>query len=418
MSGPGSAALREALAPGGRLHRFASPGPWLWLVLLAGAALRLGLVLFSQGTHDVAIWQSHAGWTHQHGLVGYYQRSPVFNHPPFAGWAMSELWALGKALDVPFRVLLRLPTALIDLGSAWVVLRLFAGSPARYLAFAACWLNPLAVILSAQHGNTDPAVAFAALLAVWAAARGRPVAAGAAIGVGLWIKLPVLIAAPGVGFALRGWRARTAFAATALAVGVATALPALWSAPGLVASRVLGYAGMVITTPDGTPIWGLWNVLGLADALPWLGRVRDTHLAVNAWVCLLPGVLLAALRRHETTTRGIGTTVCGSFLLFHALTQAWAFQYLAWMIPFWVFVGPLFYGLATLCATGYVYAVYALLCGDPFLLGPWSFQAHPEWPRAILLLRDASLAVFAAGGIGLLGSAAAGEWRGLRRRAV
>lgn len=416
MSGPGSGALLAALAPGGRLDRFAAPGPWLWGVLLVGAVLRLGLVLLSEGTHDVAIWQSHAGWTHQYGLVGYYERSPVFNHPPFVGWALAELWALGKALDVPFRVLLRIPTSVIDLGSAWVLLRLFAGSPARYLVFTACWLNPLAVILSAHHGNTDSAVAFAALLAVWAAGRGRAGAAGAAIGVGLWIKLPVLIAAPAVGFALRGWRARTVFAATALGVGVATWVPALWTAPALVVERVILYPGLFITTPDGTPIWGIWNVFGRAAAVPWLGELRDAHAAVNTWVCLLPGVLLAALRRRETTARGIGATVCGSFLLFHALTQAWAFQYLAWMLPFWVFAGPLFFALATLCATGYVYAVYAMLCGDPLLLGPWSFRAHPVWPSAILRLRDASLAVFAVGGFGFLVSAAAGEWRRQRRR--
>lgn len=421
MSGGfGAAALRSALAPGGRLARFAAPGAWLWGVLLAGTALRLALLLLSQGSHDVAIWQSHSGWIRQYGLIGYYQRSEVFNHPPFVGQALAELWALAAALGVPFRVLLRLSTSAIDLGSALLLMRLFAGSPARYLVFAACWLNPLAIVFSAHHGNTDPAVAFAALLGVWAASRGRAAAAGAAIGAGLWIKLPVLIAAPALFFALPGWRARLIFGATALGVGVATALPTLVSAPQLVAERVLGYQGMLVSTPDGTPIWGLWNVFGLADALaggPAAG-LHEAHLAANSWVSLLPGVALAALRRRERTARGIGATVCGSFLLFHGLTQLWAFQYLAWMIPFWVFAGPLFYALATLTATGYVYAVYAMLCGDPFLLGRWAFQAHPAWPPAVLFLRDASLLVCAGGGFAFLGAAAAREWRRLRSRAA
>ena len=52
-------------------RRLMAPGPWLWLVLGLGATLRAWLAIFTEGTDDVSIWFSHAGWTRQQGLVGY-----------------------------------------------------------------------------------------------------------------------------------------------------------------------------------------------------------------------------------------------------------------------------------------------------------------------------------------------------------
>ena len=63
-------------------------------------------------------------------------------------------------------MLLRAPFAGLDLGTALLLLRLFRDSPFRYAVFAAYWVHPLALIFSAYHGNTDPAIAFFVLLAV------------------------------------------------------------------------------------------------------------------------------------------------------------------------------------------------------------------------------------------------------------
>ena len=32
-----------------------------------------------------------------------------------------------------------------------------------------------------------------------------------------------------------------------------------------------------------------------------------------------------------------------------------------------------------------------MLCGNPFLLGAWDFNAHPFWPSTLLRLRDAAV---------------------------
>jgi hypothetical protein len=398
-------------------RRLMEPGPWLWLALGLGAALRAWLAVFTEGTDDVPIWFSHAGWTRQQGLVGYYEWQEVFNHPPFIGKAMSLLWVLARTTEIPFALLLRAPFAVLDLGNALLLLRLFRSSRYRYAIFAAYWLNPLSIIDSAYHGNTDTAVAFFALLAVAAAAERRAVAAGVAVGVGLWIKLPVILAAPALLFAFEGWRRRLAFAAATLLVGVSTYLPVLVEAPGLVYERVLAYPGLNILTPGGMPIWTFWSVFGIADALPdaWrpvVDRLIEAHAARNTWVCWLPLLALAWLRRGERTPRGLGTTVCGCFIVFYAFNNNFlSFQYFAWSIPFWFFPGARFAAVTTLAIGGYVYAAYVLFCGNPLLLGVWDFRGHPAWPAWLVLWRDLAVSWCFVSAWVFLVTAARAEWR-------
>lgn len=381
-----------------------APGPAFWLVLAIGLGARAFLVIATQGTHDVVIWQSHAGWIHEYGLLGYYARSEVFNHPPLVAKLMHGLWDLARALGIGFPVLLRAPFALLDLGSALLLRALFRDSPRRDLVFAAYWLHPLALIFSAFHGNTDSAVAFFALLALFAAVRGRAAAAGAALGLGLGIKLPVAIAVPGLLFAWSSWRRRGAFLGALGAVAAVVSLPELARAPGLLFERVLGYGGARIETPGGAPIWGIANVLGVGEWVP------D---ALNTPVCLAAVVLFAWLRRRETGVAGLGATLCGSFVILYGATQLWAFQYLAWSVPFWFFAPLPFAAAASLFVGGYVYGAYALLCHSPFLLGRWRFGAYPDWPVWLLFLRDASVLLCFGSACAFLGAALRrAGWRG------
>jgi hypothetical protein len=400
-----------------RLAFLQAPGPWLWIAVVVGLAVRAFLVLATQGTDDVRIWQSHAGWTHQYGLVGYYGRSEVFNHPPFIGWVMSKLWELAKAAEIPFRIPLRAPFALLDLASAYLVYRLFRDSVWRYVAAMAYWLNPLAVLYSAYHGNTDSGVAFFMLLAVFAATSGSALLAGFAVGVGLWVKIPVVLCAPAIFFWIREGRDRAIFVATAALVAASTYLPVVLQAPGLLYARVIAYPGRAMSAPDGTPIWGLWSLFGVVDALPrslrlGLQPLIDAHLEFNTLVCLLPIVVLAWLRREERTTQGLGVSVCGSLVIFQGFTNnLWAWQYLAWMVPFLLFPGPRFAAAASLILGGYIYAAYAVFCGNPFLLGSWGFGATPRWPVALVALRDAAVLFCLVAAWAILIRASVHAWR-------
>jgi len=372
-----------------RLRFLREPGPWLWLALALGAALRVYLLVCTEGTFDVAIKLHHGTQIGRLGLLEYYRQAPVFNHPPLMGEWFAALVRLAAATDLPFRLLLRAPFALLDLGSAWLLLRLLRDCSYRYAVFAAYWLHPLAAIYSAYHGNTDSAVAFFALLSVWLASGaggGRPAAAGAALGVGLWIKLPVIVAAPALWLAFPTWRERWRFAAAAAGIGLAGYLPLAALEPQLLFERIIAYPGSGVETPRGISIWGIAPVLGLAGT-----KAAQLLAEFNTLVCWVPILAFAWLRRGRREPRELGASVCGSFLILYGLTSFWAWQYLAWSIPFWFFLGWRFAALATLLLGGYVYGAYALFTGSPWLLGRWDFVRHAPWPMHLDVLRGASV---------------------------
>ena len=50
----------------------------------------------------------------------------------------------------------------------------------RFLVVACYWLSPAAILISAYHGNTDTAIAFFVLLAIWLATKNRTISSGVA----------------------------------------------------------------------------------------------------------------------------------------------------------------------------------------------------------------------------------------------
>jgi hypothetical protein len=50
---------------------YSHPGIWFWFVIALGAALRFYLVVFTNGTQDVDIWERHARDVREYGLIGY-----------------------------------------------------------------------------------------------------------------------------------------------------------------------------------------------------------------------------------------------------------------------------------------------------------------------------------------------------------
>src|SRR5437016_14597409 len=90
---------------------YSRPGIWFWIVIALGAALRFYLVVFTDGTQDVAIWERHARDVRDHGLIGYYHGDPSANHPPFISEVESLFIGVAAATGVPFRTFLRSPSA-------------------------------------------------------------------------------------------------------------------------------------------------------------------------------------------------------------------------------------------------------------------------------------------------------------------
>lgn len=374
---------------------------WLWAAFALGAAARLWLVLATPGSFDVSIKAVHGHAVNSYGVLGYYERSPLMNHPPLMGRFFAGVEALARATGIPFRAGLRAPFALLDAATALVLLRLLRGFRWRAAIVAAYWLHPLVWLFSAYHGNTDSAVAFFALLSMWGVVAGSPALAGAALGLGFWVKLPVLVAAPGLCLALPRWRERLVFAAMAVAVGLAGWLPELVQDPALLYERIVGYPGTGVQTPRGIAVWGLAYVLR-AQGTP-LAQAAERY---NTFVCFVPIVALAWLRRGQASPRELGATLAASFALLYGTTSFWAWQYLAWSLPFWCFLDPRLAAAVTGLLAAYVWGVYALFTGSPVLLGRWDFVHHGPWPPVLTWLRDASVLACLLVGWGALALAA------------
>jgi hypothetical protein len=84
------------------------------------------------------------------------------------------------------------------------------------------------------------------------------------------------------------------------------------------------------------------------------------------------------------------------YVLIYGFVETWTFQYFAWSVPFWCFMPLWFFVAAGALAGGYIYFLYAYLCGSPWLTGAWDFVGHPLWPAHVIALRDLSVLFFFA----------------------
>lgn len=376
-------------------------GRWFWLLVAAGVVARGFLVIFTSGTYDVEIWESHARAVLANGVVEAYRAVPKLNHPPLACWSVAALLGLSQSTGIPFAILLRAPIATVDMGSAFLLTRLLRESPYRWLAAGLYAIHPVAIVLSAYHGNSDSSIAFFLLLAAICAVRGQAIRTGVAVGASLWIKLPGLLALPALILSFPRWRERIACGVAALVTGVTTYVPMMALDPRLLYQRVFGYRGQFVHTTAWEPIWG---PLGLITPLLDLGGGARSFLLetgrlwfdYDTFVVLVPVLALAWLRSDERSANGIGKTLAACYAVTYGFSTRWAFQYLAWSVPFWLLAGPVFFAGATLLAGAYLYGLYAWLCGDLLLRGPWDFVGHPYWPLALRSVRNAGVLFFMA----------------------
>ena len=369
------------------------PGAWFWLVIVVGTAIRLYLVFFTEGTSDVELWEENARGVHELGLIGYYHAEPTANHPPPIFEVEAILYGAGIRTGIPFRVLLRAPFAIVDAGTMLLLLTLLPASRYRFVAAASYWLNPLSIILSAYHGNTDSAVGFLLLLCVWCLARHKVAITGISAGAGLWIKVAGGLAIPAVLLFLRGWRKRIIFLAAFGLTALAGYLPALIKDPGTIWTSVFGYHGIALQTTAGTPVWGLrilfFSLIAPLDQWPSALQHPVELIVENSWEIAIALLLsIAWLRRSRRSVRGLCATISSMYVMIYGISDNWSFQYFAWGLPFWFFLGRYFFLPAVMLSSAYIYSLYWLLCGNGLLRGHGILRAirighRCSWPFEI-----------------------------------
>jgi Glycosyltransferase family 87 len=398
--------MQDRFRIGAAVRGLMAAPPWFRGAMVLGALLRLYLCLMTQGTYDVSLWRGYSERIADVGLTRYYRENPLENHPPFIAVAESLAFRAGRASGIPFRVLLRLPFAILDAGTCGLLLLCLRGHARRFLLAALYWLHPLAIVLSSYHGNTDSAVAFCVLLSAWLLSRKHTLGGAVAVGVSLWIKLPAVLAVPALLLLLEGWRDLLLFGAVSGVTAISTYVPSLLADYRGVVQNVFGYHGQMIETTAGIPTWGWYRVLMPWFASPeWIEQPGQPveFLVMQGWrIVLLLILFMVWRRRAQRTLPEVCVTIAASYALIYGLTENWSFQYFAWSVPFWFFTPIWFLAAASVFAGGYIYFLYAYLCGNPWLLGEWDFMGHPTWPAHVIALRDGSVLFFFAVAIGFL----------------
>jgi hypothetical protein len=370
-----------------------------WSALVLGAALRICCVLFTNGTSDMEDWEDHAQQVVNRGLIGYYHANSFANHPPFISEVAAWILRVSVATHIPFRILFRTPFALIDAGNAWLLFLLLPQNRWRFFATACYWLSPAAILISAYHGNTDTAMAFFVLLAIWLATKQRVIGSGVTFGASLWIKLPSILTIPAFLILFRRWRLRVLFLLAAVVAAAITYCPAIVQDYKIILTNVFGYRGLVLQTATGVPLWGpsvlLFSTVAPIQAWPEQYLRPTLFVLEHSWsIAIAAIILLAWLRRNRASAQEVCATIGMAYAVLFGFSDYWAFQYFAWALPFWFFLRPWFSVPAVCLTSAYLYSLHWFFSGNPWLLGKWDFLGHPDLPWSILIIRDLSVTFF------------------------
>jgi hypothetical protein len=330
----------EASAP-------ASARPWpqleksLVLALLAfgGLALlaRVFVVTSSIGSNDMQTWTGFASRIYRRGVGELYDHVPLFNHPPLMGHFSSAAYALTKWTGIPFAWLFKTPMVLADLGAALLLYRGWRerGPIIAALVFAAYCANPVSILISAYHGNTDSLCASLILLSAVLMDRGRAFGAGLALAASINVKLiPVILIAP-IGACVRDRKQALAYLG-GLAIGALPFVPYLiWHWQGFY-EHALAYRSR-------PKVWGITFLSARLATAPHVGEVgtaitdfwvKRGSLAVLGWP-----LLVAALRRLRGPRFSAREVATATVLGFLAFAPGFGIQYLVYPVALLFSVG-------------------------------------------------------------------------------
>jgi len=341
------------------------------LIIALGIAtlVKLLLAAVTIGSNDVVTWRAFAHNAMMCGRCAYQFAGPYgdpFNHPPFIIHFL-KLIGMSSAAWFPFWI--RLPAILSDIGMVLVVTRLIPGISTRLSVLLA--LNPVSILVSGFHGNTDPVMIFFLVLAVYLLKTDRLKWAAAAFGMAINIKIVPLLMVPAILIYI--WSRKSAksmilFVCIAAVVVLALSMPYILSNPLAILTATLGYRGL----------YGRWGISLILAGFP-ISEVGHeiAYRVLQLLVIALTLVLAVYLNRRKIDlTYQIGLI----FFLLFLLTPAHALQYLAWPIPFILALG-FWWSLAYYSSAG----LYLFLTYKFWSQGQWYFadsHIEPQWSVA------------------------------------
>jgi len=305
---------------------------WLALLALGGLALlaRVLVVTTSIGSNDMETWAGFANRIYRRGVGELYDHVRLFNHPPLMGHFAGAAYAVSKWTGIPFAWLFKTPIVLSDLGAAVLLYRGWRerGAIVAALVFAAFCANPVSILISAYHGNTDALCASLMLLSAVLMDRGRAFGAGLALAASINVKLiPVILIAP-IGACVRDRKEALKYLG-GLAIGALPFLPyLLWHWQGFY-EHALAYRSR-------PKVWGITFLSARLASAPHISEigtaitefwVKRGSLAVLGWP-----LILAVLQRFRGPRFSARELAAATVLGFLAFAPGFGIQYLVYPV--------------------------------------------------------------------------------------
>ncbi|HIG01173.1 MAG: glycosyltransferase 87 family protein [Myxococcales bacterium] len=320
------------------MESVSKPPRTLWTVLAVGLVLRLGIAAVSLGSDDIHIWERFASIVNTGGLLGRYGEITAYgfpmNHPPGAVGLAVLMRDLAHWSGLPFAFVFKLPIITADLAIALLLGRLAFhdhGRRASLVVASAYTFSPVAILISAYHGNTDCLSVSLAFASAVLLTRGRAGASGFALGAALNIKLIPILILPVLFLQCRNSASMGRFA---LGFGCAL-LPFL----PFVAAQPMGFYSATLGYDSEPNPWGLNALLLGAHSIPdvraWVAPVIQSYRAYGTELMLFLVGLLALTGR--ISWRWTPIELSGACMgLFLAVAPGFGIQYLIYVLPFMV----------------------------------------------------------------------------------
>lgn len=345
------------------------------VVAYAALSAKLVFALVSAGSNDVGTFLRFGTFIRSEGLGAMYRADPSFNHLP--------LTALFCAVIAPlhsFPFWLRLPGIIADLVSVKTLLRLQRSEQLMpWWSLALLAASPVSILVSGFHGNIDPIMTMALVLAIEAVVNDRPVRCAVWLALAVNIKVAALLLAPLI--VLIWWHRRRshAFVPTFIGITLLGWAPGLIAAPREFVDQVLGYSSL----------WGSWGFTYLAqrtggaslqapvgaEDLSSLGSTIVTILKLT----IIVSALALAWHHRTATGRQVWRAVALTWAVFFLFAPGIGPQYLVWLAPFVLVASPCGYALVTAASSFSLVVVYGITSQWHFEFSHFTEVGRNQW---------------------------------------
>lgn len=285
------------------------------------------------------------------------------------GYLCAGSLTLADALGIRFAVLFKLPSMLASVATVFLLWR--AGvSSGMLLLFA---LNPVDILISGFHANTDSLCAAFALLSALLLERRRPGLSGLALAAALNVKLiPVVLILPFVFSLARKEALRFTLGVTA---GVLPFVPFLVEDPASLYRRVLSYSSSIYGRGIHLPF-----ILDQRQLPASAARLYLLFLASGKYVILAASAVLALLNRRWRVWNAYELAAI-AFSVFLVLAPGFGYHWLVYPLAFFVASRPKVAVEYSLLATAFLLLVYSLSWEGECLVATERFKAVRGFPH-------------------------------------